>query len=74
MSRFPSIILGTQHRRFGIQDKGTSPGNSEPLYWPIDLGDPQGVKKSAQEFLEKEQRLDVLSESFRFAESYVGIG
>ena len=32
------------------------------LFHQLDLSDPKDAKKSAQAFLEKEQRLDVLSE------------
>lgn len=44
-----------------IEEENTSPGNGKAMYWHIDLIDPQGVKKSAEEFVKKEQRLDVLS-------------
>lgn len=48
-----------------IEDEGTGPGNGKALYLHLDLADPPGTKKSAEEFLQKEQRLDVLSASLR---------
>ncbi|KDQ62505.1 hypothetical protein JAAARDRAFT_30410 [Jaapia argillacea MUCL 33604] len=40
--------------------EGLSPGNGEVLWHHLDLSDPRAAKKSAEEFLSKETRLDVL--------------
>lgn len=38
-------------------------GNGEVVWLKLDLSDPRDAKKSAEEFLQREKRLDVLSES-----------
>lgn len=43
-----------------IEDEGHEKGQAEWHY--LDLADPALAKKSAEEFLTKEQRLDILSE------------
>ena len=37
-------------------------GKGEVEWWPLDLSVPKGVKESAERFLEKEKRLDILGE------------
>lgn len=43
-----------------LQAEGLGPGNGEVIWWKLDLSDPREVKKSAEEFMKKEQKLDVL--------------
>lgn len=38
-------------------------GNGQVLWLKLDLSDPREAKKSAEEFLKREQRLDILSVS-----------
>lgn len=42
-----------------LEEEGIGPG--EVVWLPINLSDPQWAKKAAEEFLEKESRLDILS-------------
>ena len=42
---------------------GLGPGNGEVIWLQLDLSNPRDVKKAAEEFLQKEQRLDILSMS-----------
>ncbi|PCH41725.1 NAD(P)-binding protein [Wolfiporia cocos MD-104 SS10] len=42
---------------------GLSPGNGEVHWLPLDYSDPREVKKAAEDFMEKEQRLDVVVNS-----------
>lgn len=46
-----------------LKHEGLGPGNGEVLWLKLDLSDPRDAKKAAEEFLTKEQRLDVLSSS-----------
>jgi len=39
---------------------GLSPGNGQVLWHELTLSDPRKAKKSAEEFMKKENRLDVL--------------
>lgn len=48
-----------------LQAEGLQPGNGEVLWWELDLSDPRKAKASAEKFVEKERRLDVLSTSIR---------
>ena len=44
-----------------LQREGLGPGNGEVIWLELDLCDPRNSKKAAQEFMNKEDRLDVLS-------------
>jgi len=44
-----------------LQREGLGPGNGEVVWLELDLCDPRNSKKAAQEFMNKEDRLDVLS-------------
>lgn len=46
-----------------LKQEGLAPGNGEVVWLELDLSDPRNAKKAAQEFMEKEKRLDVLSMS-----------
>lgn len=43
-----------------LKSEGLGPGNGEVIWLELDLGDPRNPKKAAQEFMDKEDRLDVL--------------
>ena len=43
-----------------LRAEGLQPGNGEVDWFELDLSDPRKAKSSAQRFLEKEKRLDVL--------------
>ncbi|KAI0333456.1 NAD-P-binding protein [Cubamyces sp. BRFM 1775] len=43
-----------------LQAEGLSPGNGEVHWLKLDLSDPREVKRAAEEFMQKEDRLDVL--------------
>lgn len=43
-----------------LELEGFGPGNGHVLWHELDLSDPRKAKKSAEEFLKKETRLDVL--------------
>lgn len=43
-----------------IEEEGLGPGNGQAVFLHLDLADPRNAKKSAEEFLEKEVRLDIL--------------
>lgn len=45
-----------------LQAEGLGPGNGVVLWHKLDLSDPRAVKQSAEEFMQREERLDVLSE------------
>ncbi|KZS87506.1 NAD(P)-binding protein [Sistotremastrum niveocremeum HHB9708] len=47
---------------------GLGPGNGSLHYIKLDLSDPQSIKKSAEEFLKREDRLDVLINNAGFVE------
>jgi NAD(P)-dependent dehydrogenase (short-subunit alcohol dehydrogenase family) len=44
-----------------LKAEGLGPGNGEVIWLELDLTDPQNAKKAAEEFIEREKRLDVLS-------------
>lgn len=44
-----------------LKQEGLGPGNGEVIWLELDLIDPRNAKKAAQEFMSKEERLDVLS-------------
>jgi NAD(P)-dependent dehydrogenase (short-subunit alcohol dehydrogenase family) len=46
-----------------LKGEGLAPGNGEVIWLELDLSDPRNAKKTAQEFLNKETRLDVLSKA-----------
>lgn len=46
-----------------LEVDGLGPGNGEVVWLKLDLTDPRDVKKSAEEFLKRETRLDILSTS-----------
>jgi hypothetical protein len=43
-----------------LEAEGLGPGYGQVLWHKLDLSDPRDAKKSAEEFLKREQRLDVL--------------
>ncbi|KAF8632873.1 hypothetical protein AX17_004721 [Amanita inopinata Kibby_2008] len=43
-----------------LKSEGLAPGNGEVIWHKLDLSDPRDVKKSAEEFLKLESRLDIL--------------
>ncbi|KAF9225117.1 NAD(P)-binding protein [Gyrodon lividus] len=43
-----------------LKQEGLAPGNGEVVWLELDLSDPRNAKKTAEEFLSKESRLDVL--------------
>ncbi|PPQ93008.1 hypothetical protein CVT25_000209 [Psilocybe cyanescens] len=43
-----------------VEKEGREPGLGEVIWWELDLSDPRGAKSSAEKFLEKETRLDIL--------------
>ncbi|KAL1939678.1 hypothetical protein VTO73DRAFT_9711 [Trametes versicolor] len=43
-----------------LQVEGLGPGNGEVLWHKLDLSDPRNVKQAAEEFMKREERLDVL--------------
>ncbi|KAI0333457.1 NAD-P-binding protein [Cubamyces sp. BRFM 1775] len=43
-----------------LHAEGLGPGNGEVIWLQLDLSNPRDVKKAAEEFLQKEQRLDIL--------------
>ena len=44
-----------------VEREGREPGLGEVIWHELDLKDPRDAKASAQAFLEKESRLDILS-------------
>jgi len=44
-----------------LNEEGLGPGNGVVVWLELDLNDPRNAKKAAQEFMTKEDRLDVLS-------------
>jgi NAD(P)-dependent dehydrogenase (short-subunit alcohol dehydrogenase family) len=46
-----------------LEIEGLAPGNGEVVWLKLDLSDPRDAKKSAEEFLKKETRLDILGMS-----------
>jgi len=49
-----------------LEKEGKEPGNGEVLWHELDLVDPRKAKASAENFMEKEERLDILSMSSSF--------
>lgn len=45
-----------------LEAEGLGPGNGKAIWHKLDLDNPHDVKKSAEEFLARESRLDILSE------------
>ncbi|THU77463.1 NAD(P)-binding protein [Dendrothele bispora CBS 962.96] len=43
-----------------LEKEGKEPGNGEVLWHELDLVDPRKAKASAEKFMEKEERLDIL--------------
>ncbi len=43
-----------------LEVEGLGPGHGEVIWLNLDLSDPRDAKKSAEEFLEREARLDIL--------------
>ena len=50
-----------------LQDEGLEPGNGQVEFHKLDLVDPKGAKESAEDFMKKEDRLDVLSKVYSSA-------
>lgn len=46
-----------------IEAESTAPGNGRAVYLHLDLADPKEAKKAAEEFMKKEERLDILGEN-----------
>jgi len=44
-----------------VEREGRDPGLGQVIWHELDLKDPRTAKSSAQRFIEKEQRLDILS-------------
>lgn len=44
-----------------LKEEGLGPGNGQAAFLQLDLADPREAKKSAEAFLKKEDRLDILS-------------
>lgn len=44
-----------------LKREGLGPGNGDIIWLDLNLVDPRNAKKAAQEFMGKEQRLDVIS-------------
>jgi NADP-dependent 3-hydroxy acid dehydrogenase YdfG len=44
-----------------VEREGREPGLGEVLWHELDLKDPRDAKASAERFMEREQRLDILS-------------
>lgn len=44
-----------------VEREGREPGLGEVIWHELDLKDPRTAKSSAQSFMEKESRLDILS-------------
>ncbi|KAF8076822.1 hypothetical protein FPV67DRAFT_1406871 [Lyophyllum atratum] len=49
-----------------VENEGREPGLGEVIWHELDLEDPRNAKASAERFMEKEKRLDVLSSPFPF--------
>ena len=47
-----------------LKTESLEPGNGEVLWLKLDLSDPRLARQSAEEFMRKEKRLDVLGELF----------
>lgn len=47
-----------------LRAEGLQPGNGELEWLQLDLSDPRKTKESAEVFLSKENRLDILGRSF----------
>lgn len=43
-----------------LEQEGLGPGNGQVLWLKVDYSDPRLAKKAAEEFLERELRLDIL--------------
>jgi hypothetical protein len=43
-----------------LQHEGLGPGNGEVIWLKVDFGDMRSAKAAAEEFLKREQRLDIL--------------
>lgn len=46
-----------------LKEEGLGPGNGEVVWLNVDYSDPRSAKRAANEFLRREERLDVLSET-----------
>lgn len=45
-----------------VEKEGREPGLGDVIWHELDLSDPRGAKSAAEQFMEKETRLDILSE------------
>ena len=43
-----------------LQEDGLGPGNGQVVWLKLDLEDPRNAKQAAEEFRQKESRLDIL--------------
>jgi NAD(P)-dependent dehydrogenase (short-subunit alcohol dehydrogenase family) len=44
-----------------MEQEGLEPGHGEIIWLKLDLADPRGAKAAAEEFMKRENRLDILS-------------
>ena len=49
-----------------LESEGLGPGNGQIIWLKLDLSDPRNAKTAAEEFMNKEKRLDILSRHFFF--------
>jgi len=54
-----------------LKKESLEPGNGQVEFLKLDLVDPRGAKQSAEEFMKKEERLDVLGPYFPTSSSWV---
>ncbi|THU97979.1 hypothetical protein K435DRAFT_796070 [Dendrothele bispora CBS 962.96] len=54
------FVHGQSRSSDWIKKEGKEPGNGEVLWHELDLVDPRKAKASAEKFMEKEERLDIL--------------
>lgn len=55
-----------------LKQEGLGPGNGEVIWLQLDLIDPRNAKATAQEFMSKEKRLDVLSKPSHIVQVMLG--
>lgn len=54
-----------------VKMEGCEPGLGEVIWHELDLKDPRGAKSSAERFMEKETRLDILGASYLMVTSRI---
>lgn len=55
-----------------LRSEGLGPGNGQIEWLELDLSDPRKAERSAEDFLAREDRLDMLGGSGRFLSVCVG--